>query len=183
MAGLDIEEAKKFIEEEFIGRKRLEELVGSTNKGDTNITVNFVDNVYEKARYEMCMMEFNDAPKEKIYEKLDFYRDLLYIIMDEMCSYKYSDDRQDDVERGVDKLDKLMCQQKKKEDKAVKPAMQAPAPAQSNPGASYMQQTTPCKGSTAQGSAKAPSQMTLWSTKDKKNINRLLDNFNKRQKK
>lgn len=184
MVALDIEEAKKFIEEEFIGRKRLEELVGKSVSAEAMITVNFVNNVFEKAITETSMMESADALQEEIYQKLDFYRDLLYIIMDEMCSYKYPEDRRDDVERGVNKLDKMMCRYMKKQEPRAKPAAPLPAPVQSTQGASYTQQTTPCKGSTAQGSSsKAPSQLTLWSTKDKRNIDRLLDNFNKRQKK
>jgi len=186
MVGLDIEEAKTFIEDEQIERKRLEELVGKAVSAEAMITINFVNNVYEKARTEARIMESADASQGEIYKKLDFYCDLLYVIRDQMCSYKYPPDRRDDVDVGIDKLDELMDRYRKKQDKPTKPTMQAPAPAPNTQGASYTQQTIPCKGSTGQSSAqssKAPSQLTLWSTKDKRNIDRLLDNFNKRQKK
>lgn len=187
MAGLDIEEAKKFIEDEEIDRKRLEELVGKPVSPDAMFTVHFVDNVLDTVRYDICRLEANSTAKEEIYNKLDFYCDLLYVIKDQMCNYKYPKDRQEDVAAGIKKMRELMEKYKKKEDNATKPTMQKPAPAQGTQSASYTQQTFPFKGSAAQGSSsKAPSQPSgnkVWSTKDKNNIDKLLDNFNKRQKK
>lgn len=190
MVGLDIDEAKKFIEDEYIPRSRLEELVGKANT-DIMMTINFVNNVFEKAKSELIILESNDASQEEIYDKLDFYRDLLYIIMDQMCNYRYSEDRRNDVYRGVSKIDKLICKYVQKKEAPVRPAEKT-APAPSTQNVSYNQQTTqPSKGSTAKGQGPAqkrasgsqPVSSKVWSTKDKNNIDRLLDNFNKRQKK
>lgn len=181
MVGLDIEEAKKFIKEKEIDSERLEELVGKTVRADAMFTIYFVDNVLDTARYDVCKMEANSVTKEEIYKKLDFYHELLKLVKNQMCICKYTKDRQDDVGTGITKLKALM------EKYTQKPEQTKPASAQDMQSASYTQQTFPFKGNAAQSSgSKAPSHPSgskVWSTKDKNNIDRILDNFNKRQKK
>ncbi|MEM4263938.1 MAG: hypothetical protein QW666_03545 [Candidatus Woesearchaeota archaeon] len=194
MVGLDIDEAKKFIEEEYIPRKRLEELVGKPDR-DVLMTTYFVDNVVEKARSELIALESNNASSDEIYKKLDFYRDLLYIIKDQMCNYKYPEDRQNDISRGVNKIDKLICKYLKKKEAQTKPAEKTTNSSRAL-NASYTQQITqPSKASTAKAQGlpgtpastastnKQPASTKLWSTKDKNNLDRLMNNFNKRHNK
>lgn len=188
---LSYEEAEKFIKDEFINPKRLEELVGNFSESMT--TIYFVDNIIGKAKSDAIRMESTGKPAQEIYDRLDFYLDLLYVITDQMCHHQYPKERCADVDAGIKKLDLFMDKYRGK-----KPESACKKPEQSKPSAATSQQAqASTKASlynavqgTAPSSKAAPSkpkQQTsaskVWSTKDKNNIDRLLDNFNKRQNK